>query len=289
MSSLQATGFYYRWRRLRSTLMEGVCLLAAFTACLPLFAFLWHVIREGGPALGLQLFTQVPQPPGEAGGGLKNAIVGSLLVAGIALAIGAPLGIGAALYMSEFARPRTAAFIRFWCDVLSGVPSIVMGLLGYELFVRPAGHFSALAGAGSLAFIMLPIVVITTQEMLRLVPGSLREAGHALGIAPWRVAWSISLRAAAPGVLTGVILALARIAGETAPMLFTAFGNPYVSLRLNEPVATLPHTIFNYAISPYDDWHRLAWGGALLLVGGILSITLASRLALKLRSRAQSK
>ncbi len=284
---MRAPDARFRWRLLKGRLLEGVCLLAAAAACLPLFAFLWHVIREGAAALGADLLTKLPLPPGETGGGVKNAIVGSALTVGVATLVGAPVGVGAAVFTMEFARPRFAALIRFCCDTLSGVPSIVMGLLGYELFVKPVKHFSALSGALTLAFIMLPITVITTQEMLRLVPHTLREAGHALGLPAWRVALSISLRAAAPGVLTGVILAVARIAGETAPLLFTAFGNPFLSANLGEPVATLPHTIFVNSISPYEDWHRIAWGSALLLVIGVLGVTLLSRLVLRLRAGAK--
>jgi phosphate transport system permease protein len=260
--------------------MEGICLLAAAVAVAPLAAFLWHLVAMGAPAFNLALFTQLPLPPGEAGGGLKNAILGTIFVVGTATVAGIPLGVGAAVYMTEFAKSRAAFALRFACDVLSGIPSIVMGLLAFQLLVRPLHHFSALSGALALAFIMLPVVVITTQEMLHLVPHSLREAGHALGIPAWRIASSISLRAAAPGILTGALLAISRIAGETAPMLFTAFGNPYLSLDPKAPIATLPHTIFTYAISPYDDWHRLAWGGALMLVLGILGTTLLSRFIL---------
>ena len=267
-------------RKLFGRAMEGLCLLAAVVAMVPLFAFLWQLFAKGAGAITLSLFTQLPLPPGEAGGGLRNAILGSLLVVGLATAVGIPVGIGAAVYLSEFAKPRLTAALRFCCDVLSGVPSIVMGLLAFQLLVRPLHHFSALSGSLALAFIMLPVVVITTQEMLYLVPHSLREAGHALGIPTWRIASSITLRAAAPGVLTGMILSVSRIAGETAPMLFTAFGNPYLSLDPKSPIATLPHMIFNYAISPYDDWHRLAWGGALILVIGILGATLLSRFIL---------
>jgi phosphate transport system permease protein len=260
--------------------MEAVCLLAALIAVIPLFAFLWHLVAMGAGAFSSALFTKLPLPPGEAGGGLKSAILGSLLVVGTATVAGIPVGIGAAVYMTEFARPRVASALRFTCDVLSGIPSIVMGLLAFQIMVRPLHHFSALSGALALAFIMLPVVVITTQEMLHLVPHSLREAGHALGIPAWRIAFSISLRAAAPGILTGALLSVSRIAGETAPMLFTAFGNPFLSLDPKSPIATLPHTIFTYAISPYDDWHSLAWGGALVLVLGILGATLLSRFIL---------
>lgn len=270
----------HRLRKLQGRLMEGVCLLAALLAVIPLVAFLWHLVSKGASVFSTSLFTHLPLPPGEAGGGLKNAILGSLTVVGLATVAGIPVGVGSALYMTEFARPRVASSLRFACDVLSGIPSIVMGLLAYQLVVVPMHHFSALSGSVALAFIMLPVVVITTQEMLHLVPHSLREAGHALGIPAWRIAASISLRAAAPGVLTGIILAVSRIAGETAPMLFTAFGNPFLSLDPKAPIATLPHTIFTYAISPYDDWHRLAWGGALILVLGILGATLLSRFVL---------
>jgi phosphate transport system permease protein len=260
--------------------MEGICLLAALLAVVPLFAFLAHLAIKGSSAFSLGLFTHLPMPPGEAGGGLKNAILGSLLVVGGATVAGIPIGVGTAVYMTEFARPGTAAALRFAADVLSGIPSIVMGLLAFQVAVVPLHHFSAFSGSVSLAFIMLPVVVITTQEMLHLVPHSLREAGHALGIPSWRIAVSISLRAAAPGILTGLILSVSRIAGETAPMLFTAFGNAFLSLDPRAPIATLPHTIFTYAISPYDDWHRLAWGGALILVLGILGATLLSRFVL---------
>lgn len=273
------------YRKLKGRTMEAVCLLMALVAVIPLAAFLWQLIHLGAPSFNKALFLELPLPPGEAGGGLRNAIAGTLIVAGGASVIGIPVGIGAALFMTEFAKPWVSSFLRFWCDVLSGVPSIVMGLLAYEMLVRPVHHFSAMAGAAALAFIMLPIVVITTQEMLHLVPGSLREAGHALGIPTWRVAWSISLNAAAPGIATGALLALSRVAGETAPMLFTAFGNPFFSASLKSPIATLPHTIYNYAISPYDDWHRLAWGGALLLVMGILVTTLLSRFVMWWRVR----
>jgi phosphate transport system permease protein len=267
-------------RKLHGRTMEGICLLAALLAMVPLVTFLWHLVAMGAGAFSSALFTQLPLPPGETGGGLKNAILGSLLVVGLGTVVGIPIGIGAAVYMTEFARPRLASALRFACDVLSGVPSIVMGLLAYQVAVRPMHQFSALSGSLALTFIMLPVVVITTQEMLHLVPGNLREAGHALGIPTWRIATSISLRAAAPGILTGALLAVSRIAGETAPMLFTAFGNPYFSLDPKSPIATLPHTIFTYAISPYDDWHRLAWGGALMLVLGILGATLLSRFIL---------
>ena len=260
--------------------MEVACLLTAVVAMIPLVAFLYTLFAKGAAAITMTLFTRLPLPPGEVGGGLRNAILGSMLVVGMATVVGIPVGIGAAVYMSEFAKPRLAAALRFCCDVLSGVPSIVMGLLAFQILVRPLHHFSALSGSLALAFIMLPVVVITTQEMLYLVPHSLREAGHALGIPSWRIASSISLRAAAPGILTGAILSISRIAGETAPMLFTAFGNPYQSLDPNRPIATLPHTIYTYAISPYDDWHRLAWGGALVLVLGILGATLLSRFVL---------
>ena len=270
----------HRLRKLFGRAMEAFCLLAAVVAMIPLFAFLWQLFAKGAGAISVALFTQLPLPPGEVGGGLRNAILGSMMVVGLATVVGIPVGIGAAVYMSEFAKPRFTAALRFCCDVLSGVPSIVMGLLAFQLLVRPLHHFSAMSGSLALAFSMLPVVVITTQEMLYLVPHSLREAGHALGIPSWRIAASISLRAAAPGILTGAILSISRIAGETAPMLFTAFGNPYQSLDPNAPIATLPHTIFTYAISPYDDWHRLAWGAALVLVLGVLGATLLSRFIL---------
>jgi phosphate transport system permease protein len=277
-----------RWRKLRGKLMEGLAALCALIVITPLFAFLWTVLKNGAGALSWSLFTHLPAPPGEAGGGLKNALVGSLVLVAVATLIGAPLGIGAAVYMTEFARPRARIFVRFWCDVLSGVPSIVMGLLGYELIVRPVNHFSAFSGSFALACIMLPILVITTQEMLHLVPNTLREAGHALGVPTWRVAWSVSLRAAAPGVLTGLLLAVSRIAGETAPLIFTAFGNAYFSTSLREPISSVPQAIYTYALSPYADWHQQAWGGALVLIAVILAITLTGRFVLWSRYRKQT-
>jgi phosphate transport system permease protein len=276
-----------RWRKARGKAMELLAGLCALLAITPLFAFLWHVVKNGGSALSWALFTHLPQPPGEAGGGLKNALVGSLILVGVATLMGAPLGVGAAIYMTEFARPRARSFLRFWCDVLSGIPSIVMGLLGYELIVRPVNHFSAFSGSFALACIMLPILVITTQEMLHLVPNTLREAGHALGVPAWRVAISVSLRAAAPGVLTGLLLAVSRIAGETAPLIFTAFGNPFFSTSLKEPIGSVPQAIYTYALSPYDDWHQQAWAAALILMSVILAITLLGRLVLYLRYRKQ--
>jgi phosphate transport system permease protein len=276
------------WRKAKGRFMEGLAALCALLAITPLFAFLWTVIKNGAGALSGALFTHLPAPPGEAGGGLKNSLIGSLILVAVATAMGTPLGIGAAVYMTEFARPRARTFVRFWCDVLSGVPSIVMGLLGYELLVRPINHFSAFSGSFALACIMLPILVITTQEMLHLVPNTLREAGHALGVPAWRVASSVSLRAAAPGVLTGLLLAVSRIAGETAPLIFTAFGNPYVSTSLREPINSLPQAIYYYAQSAYADWHQQAWGGALVLIAVILVITLTGRLVLWSRYRKQS-
>jgi phosphate transport system permease protein len=276
---------HIRWRKSKGLFMETLAGLCALLAITPLFAFLWQVIVRGWEGINWAFFTQLPLPPGETGGGLKNAMVGSLILVGLGTALGAPLGIGAAIYMTEFARPRARRFLRFWCDVLSGVPSIVIGLLGYEVCVRPVNHFSAFSGAFALSCIMLPILVITTQEMLHLVPNTLREAGHALGVPAWRVAWSVSLRAAAPGVLTGLLLAISRIAGETAPLIFTAFGNPFFSTSLNDPIGSLPHTIYTYALSPYDDWHRQAWAAALVLISVILIITLLGRFVLHVRYR----
>ncbi|HEY0782486.1 MAG TPA: phosphate ABC transporter permease PstA [Thermoanaerobaculia bacterium] len=284
---MQQTQSGLRWRKIRGKIMEGAATLCAIVAIIPLFAFLWQVIKNGAGAISWAFFTQLPQPPGETGGGLKNAMVGSLILVAVATIMGTPVGIGAAVYLTEFARPKVRSFVRFWTDVLSGVPSIVIGLLGYELIVRPVKHFSAFSGSFALACILLPILVITTQEMLQLVPGTLREAGHALGIPAWQVAWSVSLRAAAPGVLTGLLLAISRIPGETAPLIFTAFGNNFFSTSLKDPIGSLPQMIYTYAQSPYDDWHQQAWGGALVLISFILFITLFGRLTLWMRSRKQ--
>jgi phosphate transport system permease protein len=264
-------------RRAVNALMQGVMYVAALLAVLPLIFILWHLAVEGASSLSLAFFTQMPKPVGEAGGGMGNAIAGTLVLLGVAGAIGLPIGIGAGLYLAEQRGTRLATTVRFLSDVLNGLPSIVMGIFAWQFLVRPLGHFSAAAGGVALGAMMIPLVTRTTEEMIRLVPVSLREAALALGYTRWRTSLAIVLRTALPGIVTGALVAVARIAGETAPLLFTAFGNQFWSLALDQPISALPLQIFNYAISPYDEWHRLAWAGALVLIGLVLVISLISR------------
>jgi len=257
--------------------MIGLTYLAAVLATLPLVLILWHLLKKGATSLSLEFFTNMPRPVGEAGGGMANAIVGTLTLIGIACVIGLPIGIGAGIYLAEKRITPIAHSVRFLSDVLNGLPSIVMGIFAWEFLVRPAGHFSALAGGAALGAMMIPLVTRTSEEMLRVVPVSLREAALALGYPRWRTSISIVLRTALAGIATGALVAVARIAGETAPLLFTAFGNQFWSTSLREPIAALPLQIFTYAISPYDEWHAQAWAGALVLISIVLVISLAAR------------
>ena len=257
--------------------MLALTYVAAVLATLPLIFILFHLLKAGAGALTLDFFTQTPQPVGEAGGGMANAIVGTLVLVGVAAAIGLPVGIGAGLYLAEQRGNVLATTVRFLSDVLNGLPSIVMGIFAWEFLVRPFGGFSAIAGGVALGAMMIPLVTRTTEEMIRLVPGSLREAALALGYTRWRTSLVVVLRTALPGIVTGALVAIARIAGETAPLLFTALGNQFWSLELDEPIAALPLQIFTYAISPYDEWHAQAWAGALVLIFLVLVISLVAR------------
>jgi phosphate transport system permease protein len=270
-------------RKLTSGLMVGLTYLAAAVATLPLLLILFHIARVGAASLSVNLFTKMPQPVGETGGGMANAIIGTLILIGIAAAIGVPVGIGAGMYLAEHKRTPLANSVRFLSDVLNGIPSIVMGIFAWQLIVRPMGHFSAVAGGLALGAMMIPLVTRTTEEMIQLVPNSLREAALALGYQRWRTSLGVILRTAMPGIVTGALVAVARIAGETAPLLFTAFGNQFWSTSLNAPIAALPLQIFSYAISPYDEWHSLAWAGALVLIGIVLVISVAARYATRSR------
>jgi phosphate transport system permease protein len=257
--------------------------LAAILATLPLILILIHLIAKGASSLSLDFFTRMPKPVGEPGGGMANAIVGTLLLIGIASLIGLPVGIGAGLYLAEKRTTTLAYAVRFLSDVLNGLPSIVIGIFAWEFLVRPVGHFSALAGGVALGSMMIPLVTRTTEEMLLTVPTSLREAALALGYPKWRTSISVVLRTALAGIATGALVAVARIAGETAPLLFTAFGNQFWSTSVREPIAALPLQIFTYAISAYDEWHRLAWAGALVLISLVLLISIAARLVTRSR------
>jgi phosphate transport system permease protein len=263
-------------RRAADHIVSGLAILATIAVLAPLAAILFYLVYKGASSLNLAFFTQIPAPVGEEGGGMANAIVGSGIILGLASLMGIPIGIASGVYLSEFGRGKFLGdAIRFTADVLNGVPSIVMGIAIYSLVVKPQQHYSALAGGIALAIMMIPTVTRTTEEMLATVPHAIREAALGLGVPKWRTAISISLRTASPGIITGCMLAFARVAGETAPLLFTAFGNQFWSFKLNEPIAALPLQIFVYAISPYDEWHRLAWAGALVLIALIMvSVTL---------------
>ncbi len=245
----------------------GLAVLSTVLVVAPLVAIFCYLLYKGASSLNLAFFTQVPKPVGEPGGGMANAILGSGVVLGLASLMGVPIGIAAGIFLAEFGRgSRLANAVRFTADVLNGVPSIVMGIAVYSLVVLPQKHFSALAGGVALGIMMIPTITRTTEEMLLMVPNSVREAALGLGVPNWRSVLSITLKTASPGVITGCMLAFARVAGETAPLLFTAFGNSFWSSNLNEPIAALPLQIYIYAISPYDDWHRLAWAGSLVLI-----------------------
>ena len=266
-------------RRGINIVMSGVAALAAALVVLPLLMIFGLLLVQGASAVNVDFFTHLPKPVGEDGGGMANAIVGSLVLVGMAAGIGLPIGILGGVYLAESRDRRLPWVVRFLADVLNGVPSIVVGIFAYTLVVLPMRRFSAFAGAVALAVIMLPIVVRTSEEIVRLVPSSLREAALALGIPEWKMVLRVVLPTARAGIITGVMVAVARVAGETAPLLFTAFGNRFWHQRLDQPIAALPLQIFAYAIAPYDDWHRQAWAGALVLIGMVFVVSLAARLA----------
>ena len=268
-------------RRITDHAMTGIAVLTVVLVLAPLIAIFGYLVYRGVGSINWAFLTQVPKPPGEVGGGMANAIVGSIFILGIASIIGVPLGIGAGIYLAEFGRNRFGSAIRFTADVLNGVPSIVIGIVAYAIVVLRQGHFSALAGGVALAIMMVPTISRTTEEMLLLVPQALREAAYGLGVPRWRTTLSITLRTATSGVITGVMLAFARVAGETAPLLFTALGNEFWSLRLDQPTAALPLQIYRYALSPYDDFHRQAWAGALVLIVLIVTAVAAVRFVVR--------
>jgi phosphate transport system permease protein len=265
-------------RRVKSAVMSGATAGAAGLVVLPLMLIFGFLVYQGASAVNLDFFVHLPKPVGEIGGGMANAIVGSLILVGLAAGFGLPLGIAGGIYLAESRDRRLPWIVRFVADVLNGVPSIVIGIFAYGVMVLPFRRFSAIAGGFALAVIMLPIVVRTTEELVRLVPSSLREAALALGIPEWKVLLRVVLPTARAGIITGVMVSIARVAGETAPLLFTAFGNRFWHQGLDQPIAALPLQIFAYAISPYDDWHRQAWAGALVLIGIVFVVSLAARL-----------
>src|SRR6266550_4767846 len=270
-------------RGISNAIMIGLTYLAAGLATLPLVFILFHLLKVGAASISADFFTKMPKPVGEAGGGMANAIVGTTILISVAAVIGLPVGIGAGLFLADQRGTKLANAVRFLSDVLNGLPSIVVGIFAWQFLVRPFGHFSALAGGIALGAMMTPLVTRTTEEMIRTVPNSLREAALALGYQRWRTSLAVVLRTAMPGIVTGALVAVARVAGETAPLLFTAFGNQFWSTSLGQPIAALPLQIFAYAISPYDEWHSLAWAGALVLIAIVLVISIAARFATRAR------
>jgi phosphate transport system permease protein len=264
-------------RRIADHLATGVAVLCVLLVVLPLAAIFIYLLIRGIGSLNWAFFTQIPKPVGETGGGMANAIWGSVVILLIGSVIGVPLGVGSGVYLSEYSRGQFGKLVRFTADVLNGVPSIVIGIAVYALLVIRQKHFSALSGGVALGIMMIPTITRSTEEMLRLVPNSIREAALGLGIPQWRSTLSITLRTAMSGVITGVMLAFARVSGETAPLLFTAFGNQFWSSKLDQPIAALPLQIFVYAISPFDEWHRLAWAGALVLIVLIVATSASVR------------
>jgi phosphate transport system permease protein len=270
-----------RRRKIISRIAETFCAVAVLVALVPLVLILFYVVKEGFGALNFAFFTHMPKPVGEVGGGMANAIVGTLILVALAALFAVPIGCMSGIYLSEYPGSRFADVVRFSADVLNGVPSIVIGIFAYGLVVLPVKRFSAIAGGVALGFLMLPIIVRTTEELLRLVPGGLREGALALGATRSRAVFSVILPAALPGILTGILVALARVAGETAPLLFTAFNNTFFSTNVTQPMASLTVQVYTYANSALDDWHRQAWAGAFLLVMIILTLSIVARLAVR--------
>ena len=264
-------------RRVTDRLMTGVAVATVIIVLVPLFAIFAYLVYRGVGSINWAFLTQTPKPVGEAGGGMANAIVGSVVILAIASVIGVPVGVGAGIYLAEYGRNRFGDAIRFTADVLNGVPSIVIGIVAYALVVLTQRHFSATAGGAALAIMMIPTITRTTEEMLLLVPQALREAAYGLGVPRWRTTLSITLRTATSGVITGIMLAFARVAGETAPLLFTAFGNQFWSTSVTHPIAALTVQVYAFAISPFADWQRQAWAGALVLTCIVLALEIGVR------------
>ena len=266
-------------RKVTSALFVGFCGLSVLVALVPLAFVLFFVVSQGIQAVNVDFFTQMPKPVGEPGGGMANAIVGTLLVTSLGSLMAIPIGVMSGVYMSEYAGTRLSSAVRFAADALNGVPSIVIGVFVYGIAVLPFKQFSALAGGVALGIMMIPIIARTTEELLLLVPNTMREGALALGATRARAVFTVVVPAALPGIITGIVLALARIAGETAPLLFTSFNNRFFTTSLRQPIATLTVQVYTYAISPYEDWHRQAWAGALVLVTIVLCCSLLARLA----------
>jgi phosphate transport system permease protein len=276
------------WRKSLNVIMLTLTGVAALSVVSVLFLILGYLIWHGGASLNWNFFTQLPKPVGETGGGMANAIVGSLKLLLLAAVIGLPVGLMAGVYLAEFGGQTFSFVIRYTTDLLNGVPSIVIGIFAYSLVVLPVKHFSTLAGGFALGIMVIPITVRSTEEFLRAIPGTLREGAMALGASKWKTIATVVLPAASGGILTGMLLALARVAGETAPLLFTAFSNRYWSPGWSQPIASLPVMIYTYAIAPYDDWHRQAWAAGLVLLGLVLLANLGCRLVLNRGGNARS-
>lgn len=280
------TSTNHRLRKFKNGMMNAIFVLCAVLVISPLAFVVVHLVRQGVSSINLDFFVGLPKPVGQPGGGMGNAILGSFELLGLASLIGVPIGVLGGVYLAEYGGDRLNGWVRFGADVLNGTPSIVWGMVAYSLVVMPMKGFSAYAGGLALGFIMIPLVLRTTEEVLVLVPRSYREAALALGMQRWKMIVRIVLPTAMKGIVTGVLLAMGRVAGETAPLLFTAFGNHYWSRHLTEPIAALPLQIFAYAISPYDDWHRQAWAGALVLVALVLLLSVGVRVVFAERKRA---
>jgi len=276
-----------RWRRLLSNVVVALCAGAVLLALVPLALVLFYVVTQGISSLSVAFFTEMPKPVGEAGGGMSNAIVGSLMVTGLGALFAIPVGVMSGIYASEYAGSRLASLVRFAADTLNGVPSIVIGVFVYGIAVLPFRQFTALAGGVALGVMMIPLIMRTTEELLLLVPPTLREGALALGATRARAVFTVIVPAALPGIITGILLALSRIAGETAPLLFTSFNNRFFSTDPTQPISTLTVQIYTYAISPYADWHRQAWAGALVLVSIVLLFSLLARFATARMERLQ--
>ena len=274
---IASTGHYHRWRKTKSLLASALTFLSALLVIAPLGFVFFHLLVSGAASVNWDFFVHLPAPVGEKGGGMANAIVGTLQLLGLASLVGVPIGVLGGVYLAEYGSARINWGLRFVADVLNGVPSITWGVVVYGLVVLRFKSFSAYAGGLALGFMMIPLIMRTTEEVLLLVPNGYREASLALGINRWKTIVHVVMKTASKGIITGILLALARVAGETAPLLFTAFGNRFWNHNLGEPLAALPLQIFSYAISPYDDWHRQAWAGALVLVVGIFFINLMVR------------
>jgi phosphate transport system permease protein len=270
-----------RRRKIVNTTMISLCAVAGIITILPLLYIFFYTTKSGISSINFDFFTQLPKPVGEEGGGMSNAIVGSLIIISLGASIGIPVGILAGIYISEYSKNIIATIVKFTTDVLSGIPSIVVGIFAYGVIVIPMQRFSALAGGFALGILMIPTITKITEEMLKLVPLSLREASLALGVSRWKTTLRVVLTTASSGIITGILLAIARAAGETAPLLFTAFGNSFWQTNIDEPMAALPLQIFAYAISPYEDWHRQAWAGAFVLIFLVFIVNLIVRFVTK--------